>query len=205
MVLVSEAELSDGKFDEALFIREKSVPACQDVEGGHHPSQMGFEIVPAAMKQPLEIADGRQHRKHRFDEHPEIVLSSPTDFQVRGITALGVKMGIPKDDHLPIKLLDKGMEHAVMHISRRTIPSRDLSPLVEGQTELSSHNPAVIGDTFLATLIRTPSFPNRMNQLDPITIDHSKNRGIRQEACCPSFVGLKQPKQPSAFRKLGNR
>ena len=33
-----EAEFSDGQFDEAMFIGHQSVPASQDIEGGHHPS-----------------------------------------------------------------------------------------------------------------------------------------------------------------------
>src|SRR5207245_9330305 len=63
----------------------EAMPLDQHVEGGHSEGQTRLKIRPAPMHHLLQMADERQHREHRLDEHTVLPLATLTQFQVAGI------------------------------------------------------------------------------------------------------------------------
>ena len=58
----------------------------------------------------LAMEDGREHRQHRFYQHPRVPGATRTDFHINGIPALGMETHIGQDNHLRIKLRDQGLK-----------------------------------------------------------------------------------------------
>src|SRR5262252_2901612 len=82
------------------------MPLDQPVEGGHGEGQPRLKIRPAPMHHLLQMADQRQHREHRLDEHAVLPLPALTQFQVAGIPLRSLEAGVAQDDHPPIHLLN---------------------------------------------------------------------------------------------------
>ena len=117
MVLVSD-KLSNntGILQAKLSYREghkarrgglETMPLDQHIEGRHSERQACLKIRPAPMHHLLQMADQRQHREHRLDEHPILPLAALTQFQVAGIPLRGMEAGVAQDDHPPINLLNQ--------------------------------------------------------------------------------------------------
>lgn len=64
-----------------------------------------------------------------------------------------------------------------------------------------SHTFRLVGSP---ALVRT-TFANRVDQLDPIAIDHAQQPGFCQKEVGPVLMGGKQAKQPSALGQLGEQ
>src|SRR5262245_23648377 len=58
----------------------------------------------------LAMEDGREHRQHRFYQHPRVPGATRTDFHINGIPALGMETHIGQDNHLRIKLRNQGLK-----------------------------------------------------------------------------------------------
>src|SRR6266566_8309506 len=74
------------------------MPLHQDIEGGHGEREPRLKILPHAVHDVLEVADERQHRKHRLDEHTVLPLAARTQFEVGRIALRGMKGGITQDN-----------------------------------------------------------------------------------------------------------
>ena len=83
------------------------MPLDQDIEGGHGERQARLKIRPAPVQDLFEMADERQHRQHRLDEHPVLPLTALTQFEIRGITLGSMEAGITQNNHPPIHLLNR--------------------------------------------------------------------------------------------------
>ena len=111
-----------------------------------------------------------------------------------------MKTQVRKDHGLIRKMLDHGLEVGVMDISSGEVPTDHHTKMIEQLAELATHNPASIRETFDADLSIRPTFTNRMNQFDAITIDDTQQAWLDQKADSPVPVNLKQAKQPCSFR-----
>src|SRR5439155_17258763 len=67
------------------------MPLHQDIEGGHGEREPRLKILPHAVHDVLEVADERQHRKHRLDEHTVLPLATRTQFEVGRIALRGME------------------------------------------------------------------------------------------------------------------
>src|SRR4029450_1195372 len=109
MVLVSDkpsndigllqSKFSDREGHEARRIGLEAMPLDQHIEGGHGEREPGVEIRPDPMHDLFEMADERQHREHRLDEHPVLPRAALTQFEVGGITLSSMETGVAQDNH----------------------------------------------------------------------------------------------------------
>lgn len=63
----------------------------------------------------------------------------------------------------------------------------------------------MVGEAFATDLGRAVPLPNRMNQLDAVTVHHPQEGGRRQEQQGPLPVSLELPKQPGALGQVGKQ
>src|SRR5437879_13666545 len=94
-----ETELGNGQTHHVLVINFQSPPG-QEIESRHRPCDAGPEVGPHPMADFLAMEDGREHRQHRFDQHPRVPGPTRTDFHVGGVTGLGMDARIRQVNHL---------------------------------------------------------------------------------------------------------
>src|SRR6516164_5724415 len=115
MVLVSNKPRNDTGILQTKFSHREGhearrdglepMPLDQYIEGGHGERQARLKIRPAPVHDLLQMADQRQHGKHRLDEHTIWPLAPLTQFEIRGITLGSMEAGITQHNHTPINLL----------------------------------------------------------------------------------------------------
>src|SRR5712691_2531762 len=103
-ISILQTKLSDREGYEARRVGVEAMPLNQHIEGRHGERQACLKIRPAPMHHLFEMADQRQHREHRLDEHAVLPLTALTQFQVAGIPLGGMEGGIAQDDHALFKL-----------------------------------------------------------------------------------------------------
>ena len=149
------------------------------------------------------MADQRQHREHRLDEHAVLPLPALTHFEVAGIAFRSMKASVAQDNHALFNLANEPLKGVIRDIGRGTRPPHDQPPLVEQQTEFPTDNPAVVRDAFAADLLRAAAFTDRMDQLDAIRVNDPKDRRGGEEAPCPVVMGPEEAKEPGALGEVG--
>src|SRR6266849_4940046 len=147
----------------------------------HGERQACLKRRPAPMHHLFTMADQRQHREHRLDEHAVLPLTALTQFQVAGIPLRGMEAGVAQDNHTPIKLLNQPLKGVVSDIGRGTHPSYDQPPLIQEETPFPADNPPVIREAFAADLLGAAAFAHRMDQRDPRGVDDPEDRRGGQE------------------------
>jgi hypothetical protein len=68
-ISILQTKLCNREGYKARRVGLETVPLDQHIEGGHGEREPGVEIRPAPMHDLFEMADERQHREHRLDEH----------------------------------------------------------------------------------------------------------------------------------------
>ena len=58
----------------------------------------------------FEMADERQHREHRLDEHTVLPRAALTPFQVGGVAFRGMKAGVAQDNHALFNLANEPLK-----------------------------------------------------------------------------------------------
>ncbi len=196
MVLVSKKVSNDiGILQTKLSDRERhktrrggleAMPLDEDIEGRHGEGQARLKIGPAPVHDLFEMANERQHREHRLDEHPVLPLTALTQFQVGRVAFRGMKAGVAQDNHAPVDLANQPLKRVIRDIGRGTCPPHDQPPLVEQQTEFPADNPAVIGEAFATDLMRAAPLAHRMDELNAVGVDDTQHRWGGQETCVQS-------------------
>src|SRR5438094_1350274 len=164
---ILQTKLSDRERHETRRVGLEAMPLDEDIEGRHGEGEARLKIGPAPMHDLFEMANERQHREHRLDEHPVLPLPALTQFEIGGIALRGMEAGITQDNHLLLTLPNQPLKRVIGDIGRGTGPPHDQPPLIEQQTEFAADNPAMIGEAFAANLLGTPAFTHGMDQLDP--------------------------------------
>src|SRR5262249_35976443 len=177
----------------------EAMPLDQHIEGRHGECQARLKIGPAPMHDLFEMADERQHREHRLDEHAVLPLPALTEFEVGGVALGGMETGITQDNHPPINLLNQPLKGVIRDIGRGTVPPHNQSPLVEQQTEFAPNNPAMVRHAFAADLLRAATFAHGVDQLDAVGVDDPEHGRGGQESPCPVLMGLEETKEPGAL------
>src|SRR2546427_2531739 len=137
---ILQTKLSDRERYETRRVGLEAMPLDEDIEGRHGEGQARLKIGPAPMHGLFEMADERQHREHRLDEHTVLPLPALTQFEIRGIPLRGMEAGVAQDDHPPINLLNQPLKGVVRNIGSGTRPPHDQPPLVEQQTQFPANN-----------------------------------------------------------------
>ena len=151
------------------------------------------------------MADERQHREHRLDEHTALPLAPRTPLQSARIDRRGMEAGITQDNHPPINLLNQPVKGVIRHIGGRTRPPHDQPPLIEEETEFAADNPAMIRNALTADLLRAAALADGVDQLNPIRVDDAEHRRGGQEALRPVLMGHEEAKEPRALGEPGEQ
>src|SRR5216684_3361342 len=167
-ISILQTKFSYREGHEARRVGLEAMPLDQHIEGRHGERQACLKRRPAPMHHLFTMADQRQHREHRLDEHAVLPLTALTQFQVAGIPLRGMEAGVAQDNHTPIKLLNQPLKGVVSDIGRGTRPPYDQPPLIQEETPFPADNPPVIREAFPADLLGTPAFTHRMDQLDAV-------------------------------------
>src|SRR5437899_4186437 len=101
-VSILQTQLSNREGHEARRVGLEAMPLDQHIEGRHGERQARLKIRPAPMHHLLQMADERQHREHRLDEHAVLPRATLTQFEVGRIPLGGMESGIAQDDHASI-------------------------------------------------------------------------------------------------------
>jgi hypothetical protein len=162
------------------------MPLDQNIEGRHGEREASMEIGPSPVPDLLQMADQRQHRQHRLDEHAVLPFPALTPFEVAGIPLRGMKAGVAQDNHTSIKLLNQPLKGVIRDMGGGTRPPHDQAPLIEQETPFPADNPAMIREAFAANLLTTPAFAHRMDELNPIRVDDTEHGWSGEKACVQS-------------------
>ena len=127
---ILQTKLSHREGHEARRIRLEAMPLDQDIEGGHGEREPGVEIRPDPMHDPFEMADERQHREHRLDEHTVLPRAALAQFEVGRIALCGMEGRITQDDHALLKLPNEPLKRVICDIRRGTVPCDDQTILI---------------------------------------------------------------------------
>src|SRR5467141_4137055 len=88
-VSILQTKFSNREGHEARRIGLETMPLDQHIEGRHGACQARLKIGPAARHDLFAMADHRQHREHRLDQHAVLPLPALTQFEVGGIPFWG--------------------------------------------------------------------------------------------------------------------
>src|SRR5215831_13353435 len=120
---ILQTKLSDRERHETRRVGLEAIPLDEDIEGGHGEGQARLKIGPAPVHDLFEMANERQHREHRLDEHTVLPLTALTQFQVAGIARGGMEGGIAQDNHLFFNLPHQPLK-GVIDVSTTILSSR---------------------------------------------------------------------------------
>ena len=126
-----QTKLSHREGHESGRIGLEAVPLDQHIEGRHGERQSGVEILPHAVRDPLEMADHSQPGEHRLYQHAVLPLAAQTQFQVAGIAFGGMEGGITENDHLFFELSHQPLEGVICNIRGGTVPPNYQTVLVQ--------------------------------------------------------------------------
>src|SRR5262249_39864118 len=88
---ILQTKLSYGEGHEARRIGLEAMPLDEHIEGRHGECQARLKIGPAPVHDLFEMANERQHREDRLDEHPVLPYAALTQFQVGRVAVRGMK------------------------------------------------------------------------------------------------------------------
>jgi len=71
---ILQTKLSNRERHEPRHVGMEAMPLDEDIEGRYGEGQARLKIGPAPVHDLFEMADERQHREHRLDEHPLLPL-----------------------------------------------------------------------------------------------------------------------------------
>src|SRR5467141_3455887 len=183
----------------------EAMPLDQHIEGGHGECQAGLKVLPAPVHDVLEVADHRQHREHRLDQHAVLPLPALTQFEVGGSPLRRMEGGIAQDNHPPIDLANEPLKGVIRDIGRVTRPPYDQAVLVEKQAEFAPDNPTVVRHTFAADLLRAAAFAHGVDELDAVGVNDAEHRRGSQEDPRPVLMGLQEAKEPRPLGEAGEQ
>jgi hypothetical protein len=94
----------------------KPCPWTSTVQAGHGAREPGLARRPDPIHDLFAMADERQHREHRPDEHPVLPHAALTQFEVGGITLSSMETGVAQDEHAFFKLPNQPLEGGIRRI-----------------------------------------------------------------------------------------
>src|SRR5256714_13756951 len=104
------------------------MPLDQHVKRRHSEREARLKIRPAPMHHLFEMADERQHRQHRLDEHTVLPRAALTQFQVAGITLRSMESRVAQDNHALFDLPNEPLKGVICDIGGGTPPPPKPTP-----------------------------------------------------------------------------
>ena len=122
---ILQTKLSHREGDEARRVGLETMPLDQDIEGGHGEREACVEVLPDPVHDFLEVADERQHREHRLDEHPVLPRATLTQFEIARLPLRGMETVVTQDNHLVFALTNEPLKGVIRDIGGGTRPPHD--------------------------------------------------------------------------------
>jgi len=157
---------------------------------------LGFEPLNGAMKAFLHVADPCPQREECLDDHAVIPLAASTNLQ-GGRRPLFLFEPLVRQGDAGVKDLI-AVKGCVVYIGFGIALRHDFQMAVDRDGELSSDDPAVIGEPFPrdALALRGTSLADRMDHLHAKAVQDRKGRGLSQELVATIPVRDEQPLEP---------
>src|SRR6266498_964691 len=204
-ISILQTKFSYGEGHETRRMGLETMPLDQHIEGRHGEREAGVEILPHAVRDPLEMANHGQHGEHRFHQQAVLPLAPRTQFEIARVPLRGMEARVAQDNHPLFKLPDQPLKDIVCDIGRGTLPRHDQPPLIEQETEFPADNPAVVRETFTGNLLRTPAFAPGMDELDALRVDDAEHGRSSQEDLRPVLMGPDKAKEPRPLGEPGKQ
>lgn len=143
-------------------------PACRRHSFGNRTN---------AMRNFLDMAGGRQHQRHRFNQHANISLTALAGFEVGWMPVIFLKSPITKHDHILGYAIDRCLKvRALIDTGHVHTPTNIQTKMIQQQTQLVANNPASLRFSLACNLTLTASFTMGMNLLNPKCINQPNQR-----------------------------
>ena len=130
-ISILQTKFSDREGHEARRVGLEAMPLDQHIEGRHGEREARLKIGPAPVHDLCEMANERQHREDRLDEHAVLPFAALTQFQVGGVAVRGMKAGVAQDNHALFKLANEPLKGVIRHIGSGTRPPNYQAILVQ--------------------------------------------------------------------------
>src|SRR5436190_19171159 len=102
------------------------------------------------------------------------------------------------------EFIDKVLKgRPIVDIGRITLPIDDAPKVVKNETELATDDPAPIRNALLADLRLAASFTTRVQQFNPVTVDHADQTRRGHEVTDETPMAVEQAKKPCSTGQLG--
>lgn len=177
---------------------EMAIEAEQDVEHGDDVSQTSLKMMTRAMKDLLQATGGGDQRERGFDQHALVPGTAWTELEIGRDAISVIETGVGQDNALVLQRFDEGQKHLVMDVGGVPGPTDDLTRVVEQPAQLQADDPAPIAFAFLAHLLGTAAFTDRVDQLDAIAVNDSEEGRGRQEVSAPVLMSCQLALQAGA-------
>src|SRR5262249_59698228 len=119
---ILQTKFSDREGHETRCIGLETMPLDEHIVGRHGERQACLKIRPTPMHHLFQMADQRQHREHRLDEHAVLPHPALTQLQVAGVPLRGMEAGVAQDNHPPTNLLNQPLKGIIWDIGGVTGP-----------------------------------------------------------------------------------
>ncbi len=149
------------------------------------------------MKHFLERTDHRHQRQRGLYQHALVPSAAWAQLEIAGDPAGRIEAGIGQDDAGALQGLYQGQKSLVMDIGRVPRPGDHLAGIIDQPTQLHPNDPAPVGLAFLADLVWAASFPDGVDQLNPITVDDGEECRVGQKPVAPALMSGQQALQAS--------
>jgi hypothetical protein len=204
-ISILQTKLRNGEGHEARCVGLETMPLDEDIEGGDGEREPRLKIPPTPMHHLLQMADQRQHREHRLHQHAILPRAALAEFQVSGIALRGMKAGVAKDNHTPVKLPNQPLKGIICDIGRATRPPHDQPALVQHEAQFAPDNPTRVRHAFATDLLRAAALTHGVDQLDPVGVDNPEHGRSGQEDPGPVLMGPEEAKEPGALGEVGKQ
>jgi hypothetical protein len=131
----------------------ETIPLNQKVISCHRESQASFEIMPETMQNFLEMTYSGQHGEDSFNDHALIILIPFANLEIRWVTFSGKETMVGKGHRLIFKADNQRVKMGIIDIGCGTIPASNQAKVVQKETELTTDNPAPVGNALFANLL----------------------------------------------------
>ncbi len=188
-----------------LSVRLQVVPLHEKINSRQRKRQACLESSPGAVRDLFDMAHSGQHRQHRLHHHSGMPQAAVTELEVGRIPFFGMESPIAQDNHLAVESFTQGMKGGVRCVGTGTGPGHDQAKLVKEEAKFPPDNPAMVGFAFASDLLSPAACSHRMEQCNPIAIDHPQDRERGQELVRPGTLGRQEPKEAGPLGQRGNQ
>ena len=119
----------------SVFIKIQTIPVLEQVKERDRVSEPHLEIRPDTLAQMFQLANLREQRKDRFNQHPLVPLVERANLQIFRLIRASAKTVVRQDNHFLTHSFNQRQKFRVRDIRRLDLPVGNKSELVGNQTQ----------------------------------------------------------------------